>query len=79
MTSPIALQLYSTREELEKDFTGVMNKIAAMGYAVDLVEKAAGRKLEDLLKRKYINPGCQIEHAERIGLGSSDYELIEIE
>ena len=33
MTSPIALQLYSVREDLEKDFTGVMKKVADMGYA----------------------------------------------
>jgi len=32
MTAPIALQLYSVREDLEKDFHGTMEKIAAMGY-----------------------------------------------
>jgi sugar phosphate isomerase/epimerase len=32
MTAPIALQLYSVREDLEKDFEGTLHKIAEMGY-----------------------------------------------
>ncbi len=55
-----------------------MDPVAVDKAALDLVEKTAGRKLQNLLRKKYLNPGCQIEHAERIGLGSSDYELIEI-
>ena len=32
MTAPIALQLYSIREQLQKDFRGAMEQAAAMGY-----------------------------------------------
>lgn len=38
MTPPIAVQLYSVREQLAHDFDGVVRKIAAMGY--DGVETA---------------------------------------
>jgi sugar phosphate isomerase/epimerase len=33
MTKPIALQLYSVRAELEKDFDGTLERVAAIGYA----------------------------------------------
>ena len=33
MSAPIALQLYSVRETLAKDFDGVVRQVAAMGYA----------------------------------------------
>lgn len=33
MTKPIALQLYTVREELERDFKGIIRQIAEMGYA----------------------------------------------
>ncbi len=45
---------------------------------LDLTEKKAGRKLAELLGNDKLDPRYQIEHAERIGLGSSRYELIEI-
>jgi sugar phosphate isomerase/epimerase len=32
MTRPIALQLYSLREELAKDFEGIVRRVAEMGY-----------------------------------------------
>jgi sugar phosphate isomerase/epimerase len=32
MTTPIALQLYSVREALSRDFTGVMKRVADIGY-----------------------------------------------
>ncbi len=53
--------------------------VAVDKAALDLVENKTGRKLQKLLKNQYLNPSCQIEHAERIGLGSSNYELIEID
>ena len=56
-----------------------VDPVAVDKAALDLVENTAGRKLQKLLKNKNLNPGCQIQHAERIGLGSSNYELIEIE
>ncbi|HSV86860.1 MAG TPA: sugar phosphate isomerase/epimerase [Levilinea sp.] len=33
MTVPIALQLYSVREQIEQDFAGTVRKVAEMGYA----------------------------------------------
>ena len=52
--------------------------VAVDKAALDLIEKTAGRKLQKLLKNKKLDPSCQIEHAKRIGLGSSNYELIQI-
>ncbi|MBN2181799.1 MAG: DUF362 domain-containing protein [Sedimentisphaerales bacterium] len=52
--------------------------VAVDKAALDLLEEMAGRKLQEVLKSKEIDPRCQIEHAERIGLGNSSYELIEI-
>ena len=52
--------------------------VAVDQAALDLVEKKAGRKLQKLLKSEGLNPSCQIEHAQSIGLGSKHYELIEI-
>jgi len=46
--------------------------------ALDLVENKAGRKLTELLDNDKLDPRYQIEHAERIGLGSSSYELVEV-
>ncbi len=52
--------------------------VAVDKAALDLVEKKAGRKLGELLDNEELDPYYQIDHAERIGLGSSSYELIEI-
>jgi len=46
---------------------------------IDLVEKKAGRKLAELLQNDKLNPRYQIEHAVHIGLGSADYQLIEVD
>lgn len=51
---PIALQMYSLREETEKDFAGTLKKVAEMGY--DGVEFAgyggySAKELKDLLNR----------------------------
>jgi uncharacterized Fe-S center protein len=53
--------------------------VAVDSAALDLVQKKAGCKLAELLENDKLNPRCQIEHAERIGLGSSSYELIKID
>ncbi len=45
---------------------------------LDLAENKAGKKLADLMGNDKLDPRYQIEHAERIGLGSSSYELIEV-
>lgn len=52
--------------------------VAVDKASLDLVEKKTGRKLQELIENKQLDPTCQIRHAESIGLGSSDYELIEI-
>jgi len=53
--------------------------VAVDKAALDLVENKAGRKLVKLLENDKLDPRYQIEHAERIGLGSSSYELVEID
>jgi uncharacterized Fe-S center protein len=52
--------------------------VAVDKATLDLVENKAGRKLAELLENDKLDPRYQIEHAERIGLGSSNYELIEV-
>lgn len=53
--------------------------VAVDKAALDLVESKSGKKLAELLGNTKIDTNCQIEHGESIGLGSSDYELIEID
>jgi len=52
--------------------------VAVDKATLDLVETRAGKKLAQLLGNDKLQPLYQIEHAERIGLGSTDYELIEV-
>lgn len=52
--------------------------VAVDKAALDMVEQEAGKKLQELLKNNKLNPLYQLEHAERIGLGSCDYELVEV-
>jgi len=53
--------------------------VAVDKAALDLVETKASKKLPKLLKNDNLNPHHQLKHAQRIGLGSTDYELIEID
>ena len=53
--------------------------VAVDKAALDLVEKKTGKKMAELIKNYKLEPLYQIEHAERIGLGSTDYELIEVD
>jgi uncharacterized Fe-S center protein len=46
--------------------------------ALDLVEDKAGKELPQLIENKELNPIHQLEHAQRIGLGSAHYQLIEL-
>jgi len=55
------------------------DSVAVDKATLDLVENEAGRKLAELLENDKLDPRYQIEHAERIGLGSSSYELIEVD
>jgi len=53
--------------------------VAVDKATLDMVEDKSGRKLAELLNNDKLDPRHQIEHAERIGLGSSNYELIEVQ
>ena len=52
--------------------------VAVDKASVDLVETKAGKKLTVLLESDNLDTRPQIEHAERIGLGSAKYEIIEV-
>jgi uncharacterized Fe-S center protein len=58
--------------------TASTDPVAVDKASLDLVEKKAGKKLQQLIKNEKLNPIYQIEHGERIGLGSTNYELVEI-
>ncbi len=63
------------------DDIGIMaaaDPVAVDKAALDLIEAESGRKLSELIGNRQLDPLCQIEHAERIGLGSADYEIVEI-
>jgi len=47
--------------------------------SIDIVRSRTGRTIAELLDNDKLDPRFQIEHAERIGLGSTDYELIEVD
>ncbi len=53
--------------------------VAVDKAALDLVEEKAGEKMPKLIKKYKLKPIYQIEHAEHIGLGRGDYELIEVD
>ena len=53
--------------------------VAVDKAALDLLQRKSGKKLADLLQNDKLDPRCQIEHAERIGLGTADYELVEVD
>ena len=36
-TLPVAVQVYSVRDDAEKDFRGTMQKIKALGYELSLI------------------------------------------
>ncbi|MEE9371035.1 MAG: DUF362 domain-containing protein, partial [Sedimentisphaerales bacterium] len=53
--------------------------VAVDKAAIDLVEQTSGKKLPKLVRYQNLNPNYQLDHAERIGLGTTKYELIEID
>jgi len=53
--------------------------VAVDRASVDLVEEKAGKTIGELLGNTRLAPHVQIDHAARIGLGSTDYELVEID
>lgn len=52
--------------------------VAVDKAAIDLVERRGGRDVPKLIGNAKLDWHTQVEHAERIGLGSSDYELVEV-
>jgi len=59
--------------------TASTDPVAVDKASLDLVEKKGGKKLPILRGSEELNPLYQIEHAERIGLGTSNYKLVEID
>lgn len=55
-----------------------LDPVAVDKATLDLVEKAGGKHLAELLENAKLDPASQFEHAERIGLGTTDYKLIEV-
>ena len=53
--------------------------VAVDAAALHLVQDKGGAKLAELIEHNKLDPRYQLEHAERIGLGSTDYELIEVD
>ena len=53
--------------------------VAVDKAALELVENKSEKKLAELLGNVKLDTSCQITHGESIGLGSSNYELIEID
>jgi len=58
--------------------TASTDPVAIDKASLDLVEEKAGKKVPKLLNNDNLTPHPQLEHAQRIGLGTTDYELIEI-
>lgn len=59
--------------------TASRDPVALDKATLDLLENKAGKKLANLIGNDKLDPRYQIEHAERIGLGNSSYELIEVD
>lgn len=55
------------------------NPVAIDKASINLVEGTAGKKLGRLLGNDKLDARHQIEHAEKIGLGSAKYEIIKVE
>jgi hypothetical protein len=58
---------------------GSTDPVAVDAAAIDLMEKIAGKPLDKISAYPNLNGKWQIEHAEKIGLGSRKYELIPLE
>jgi len=71
----------SDKQKIVEDIgiTASTDPVAIDKASLDLVENKTGKKFQQLLGNKKLNPLPQIEHAERLGLGTTDYELIEID
>ncbi|MBN2138506.1 MAG: DUF362 domain-containing protein [Sedimentisphaerales bacterium] len=52
--------------------------VAVDKAAIDMVEAAASKKLGPLIGNDQLDASCQIRHAEKIGLGSAQYEVVKV-
>jgi uncharacterized Fe-S center protein len=57
---------------------GSTDPVAVDQAAMDLMEKTANKPLNKISKYPHLNGKWQLEHAEKIGLGSRKYKLVEI-
>ena len=71
-----------------KDMTKIIDDIGILAStdpvavdkaSIDIVQKRSSKTIAELLGKKEMDPRFQIEHAERIGLGTTDYQLIEVD
>jgi len=53
--------------------------VAVDKASLDLVESKSGKKLAELLENNKFSSQYQLEHAEHIALGNTDYKLIEVD
>jgi len=53
--------------------------VAVDKASLDMVEAKGAATLAELAEKGQIDPLCQIKHAEKIGLGNSNYKLIEVD
>jgi len=53
--------------------------VAVDKASIDIVQSKSGKTIPKLLGKDKLDPRYQIEHAEHIGLGTTDYQLIEID
>ncbi len=52
--------------------------VAVDAAALEMIEQASGKDLQELTEREGLDARRQLEHAERIGLGTCKYELVEV-
>ena len=53
--------------------------VAVDKASLDMIEDKGRAKLQKLIENQNLNPRYQFEHAERIGLGSTNYKLITVD
>ncbi|MBN1796015.1 MAG: DUF362 domain-containing protein [Sedimentisphaerales bacterium] len=46
--------------------------------SLDLVEQKGGKSMSELIKRKELDPYPQMEHAQKIGMGTMEYDLVRL-
>lgn len=72
------------RQDMPKivDDIGILastDPVAVDKASIDIVQSRSGKTIPQLLGKNKLDPRYQIEHAERVGLGTTDYQLIEID